>query len=224
MFPLAVTVSNSLESFRTNDASEIYQLFPSQEGMFEQNSPVDYTERSNAEPPRCSTLVVSSQAEFRPSHSDQGPPAGAAPYPSRAPQHRDSVSSTTTTIVNGSPCHSKSDLVEDAATNQRNRDEPVKDVTTASLAPRSFLLPLSLPKGVDPGLALGDYCMDLQLRVDILQSVLSHRQTFELSSTREADYTVDLEKCKEDLMAVLGRLSKVSGVWSRRETRPILPV
>lgn len=85
-------------------------------------------------------------------------------------------------------------------------------------------LPPSFPEGVDPGLALSNYCLDLQSRVDVLRSVLNLPQTPAASSTQGTRHSVDLERFKEDLSAVRDLLSQVADAWTRRETGPVLPV
>lgn len=107
-----------------------------------------------------------------------------------------------------------------AGTSTKHCDtEPEKNEVNAS---PSLGFPLAaLQKGVDPSNAVSNCCTDLQWRVNLLQAVSNSLHS---SESQGSDYSADLEQCKEDLLAVVGRLSKVSDIWTRRETGPMLPI
>lgn len=100
--------------------------------------------------------------------------------------------------------------------------KPINDELDPS--PLLRLLPALFQKGADPSVALSNYCKDLQWRIKLLQTALAHLQTSGLPTTQHPDHTADLSTCKEDIIAVIGRLSKVSDIWTRRETGPVLPI
>ncbi|KAK7691436.1 hypothetical protein QCA50_004835 [Cerrena zonata] len=200
MFPLAATISDYLEVFRggNNDTSNIHRLFSSQDDI-----------------PRCSTPETSEYPPPCPEHNERRPSTS-----SRIPEHRDSVLSTTTTVVEEDDAH---DMPLDTAKGLTPCDpSPEKDQASLSSfnpSPRS-----SFSKEVDPGLALSNLCIDLQSRAELLQSALTLSQTSESPSALGPDHAADLEICRDDLLILVGRLSRISNVWTRRQTGPVLPI
>ncbi|KAK7691425.1 hypothetical protein QCA50_004824 [Cerrena zonata] len=138
MFPLAATVSHYLESFKASDASDVAQLFPSQDDLSS-----------------CSSSDITVDTESTPHAETNEPQPSVCSHPTRAPQHRDSFSSTTATVVEEKSLY---DLDPDA-TGISSDTKPVNDEPDLSLLLR--LLPTSFQKGVDPSIALSSYCTDL---------------------------------------------------------------
>ncbi|KAK7691434.1 hypothetical protein QCA50_004833 [Cerrena zonata] len=201
MFPLATTVS--LESFKMGDHGDtisVHQLFPSQQDLphiFSTNIPNDIESAPYSE-------------IIRPK---------PAPSPRHAPQHRDSVSSTATTVVEEpSSCDDHSTIT--TGTSTKHCDTELEKNEVHASPSLGFLL-AALQKGVDPSNAVSNCCTDLQWRVNLLQAVSN---SLHASESQGSDYSADLNQCKEDLLAVVGRLSKVSDIWARRETGPMLPI
>ncbi|KAK7691432.1 hypothetical protein QCA50_004831 [Cerrena zonata] len=207
LFPLATTVNSlSMESFKMGDHCDpvtIHQLFPSQQELshISSNTSDDVASVPNSEHIR-----------------------SISPLPrNAAPRHRDSVSSTATTVVEeSSSCDVRLDIAADTTPEHYGTESAVRGELDPSRLLR--LLPASSQKEADPSDAVNSYCTDLQGRLNLLQSVLSPPQTSESPTTQNSNYSADLEKCKEDLLAVMGRLSKVSDIWVRRETGPVLPI